>query len=74
MDPACSLARKATIGATFSGARASNSPSGTRRSPNVLSVIRVLAPGAMAFTVTPYRCISMATICVNAAIPAFAAP
>ena len=74
IEPAASLARNATNGATFSGASASNCPSGSRSSPKVLSVIRVLAPGAIAFTVTPYRCISMATICVKAAIPAFAAP
>ena len=50
------------MGATFSGASASNCPSGSERSPKVFSVRRVRAPGAMAFTVTPYRAISIATM------------
>jgi len=42
--------------------------------PNVFSVIRVRAPGAMAFTRTPYRSSSIAVMELNAAIPALAAP
>jgi hypothetical protein len=72
---AASLDRKATSGATFSGASWSNSPSaGAEMSPNVFSVIRVRAPGAMAFTRTPYRSSSMAVMYENAAMPALAAP
>ena len=48
-----SLARNATAGATFSGARSSLSCGERRRSSGIDSVMRVAAPGAMAFDVTP---------------------
>ena len=73
--------RKLTSGATFSGAKKSNSPrssAASRSSRNSCgirsSVIRVSAVGAIAFDVIPPRAPSIATIVENAAMPALAAP
>src|SRR5690606_17160049 len=42
--------------------------------PMRLEVRRVMAPGAMQLTVTPYRTSSIAAMIENAAMPALAAP
>ena len=70
------LASQVTSGAMFSGARASHSPSGSGAAiaPPRFSVIRVRAPGAIAFTVTPYRPSSLAAMIESVAMPDFAAP
>ncbi len=71
-----------TIGfATCAGERGCSSPSissesadpDRRRSSGTLSVIRVAAPGAMQFDVTPYRSSAFAHEYVKPTIPIFAA-
>ncbi len=75
MTPAASgPASQATRGATFSGAMASNAPSGTASMVSAKSwaVIRVRPPGAIALTVTPYLPNSMAVSIVKPRIPILA--
>jgi len=62
-----------TTGATFAGSSGSNSPSKSSR-PKAPSVIGVRAPGAIAFTRTPYLASSRAQMTVKAATPPLAAP
>ena len=63
-------ANQTMTGATHPGENFSRISSETGRS----EVSRVIAPGAMALAVTPYRASSWAAIWVKAAIPALAAP
>ena len=63
-----------TTAEMFSGANRSNSPSfGFMKSPATVSVRRVRATGAIAFTRTPMRSSSRAITIVIDAMPALAA-
>src|ERR1019366_1470233 len=78
---ASSLARKTTIGATLAGSRgvpSTFSDCGIPVAPGILpagivSVMRVAAPGMIAFTVIPYLCSEFALEYVRPRIPALAA-
>src|ERR1700677_4965364 len=71
--PLASLASQTTNGLTCSGASGSN-PAPIVSDMPAVAVSRVLATGAIAFTVTPYRPSSIAAITVRLAIPPLAAP
>ena len=78
---ASSLARNTTIGATLAGSRgvpSTLSDCGIPVAPGIrpagiVSVMRVDAPGMIAFTVIPYLCSEFALEYVSPRIPALAA-
>ena len=73
MPWAASEASHATTGATLAGSHSSKAPSSGSSAPSTVSVMRVRARGAMAFTVTPYLASSRASTIVMDAMPALAA-